>query len=200
MEILKAIISLLWALFAIGTLIVLIIYFKSISTFFSAISKMAKEAGVIDWGKRGKYRRQLNKLMKATEAESQLLSESATEQPNVSPNSQEERIKQLEFNIGTLNKQLLGAATVAVTTSSDLLNSASVQFLENIREQALKDVTVSDADSDIVEYAYPLMLSCFHCSSFEIDNENCWMGFCNKHKSVHRSDDVCDDWTSCPKS
>lgn len=205
MEILKAIINLLWALFAIGTLIVLIVYFKSISTFLSAISNMAKEAGVIDWGKRGKYRRQLNKLMKITEAESQLLSESATEQPNVSPNAQEERIKQLEFNIGTLNKQLLVTTTVAATTTSDFLNSESVQFLENIREQAHDYVMEEHPDSDLVKLADVIIKFCSVCkwgtkmSMYDVPIEDPFYagpGYikCEKDQQKHSFSYSCDKW------
>jgi len=202
MEILKAIISLLWALFAIGTLIVLIIYFKSISTFLSAISNMAKEAGVIDWGKRGKYRRQLNKLMKATEAESPMQSENITEQASL---SQDDYIKQLEFKIGTLNKQLLVTTTVAATTTSDFLNSESVQFLENIREQAHDYVMEKQPDSDLVKLADVIIKFCSVCkwgtkmSMYDVPIEDPFYagpGYikCEKDQQKHSFSYSCDKW------
>lgn len=156
------------------------------------------------------FKEKLNKLMKATEAESQLLSESATEQPNVSPNSQEERIKQLEFNIGTLNKHLLVTTTVAATTTSDLLNSESVQFLENIREQAHDYVVEKQPDSDLVKLADFIIMMCSVCkwgttmSMYDVPIEDPFFvgpGYikCEKDQQKHPFSYSCDKWEPCPE-
>jgi hypothetical protein len=87
---------------------------------------------------------QLNKVAKATE------SDSTTKLPTVSSTSDKERIKQLEDKIANLNKQLLGTATVAVSTSAQILEPERLKFFQSIRDQAYKDVKLSKPDSDII--------------------------------------------------
>ena len=99
----------------------------------------------------------LNKVAEVTESESPLPSESATKQLSVPSTSQNARIKQLEDKVAILNKQLLGTATVASTTAAQILDSERILFFQSIRDQAYKDVSSAQPDSDIIATTSPFV-------------------------------------------
>lgn len=166
-------------------------------------------------GRRGpsvsvEFKEKLNKIVKATESEGPLQSENITEQASLSQVSKDDYIKQLEFKIGTLNKQLLGTATVAATTS-DLLNSENVQILENISEQAHDYVMEKQPDSDLVKLVDSFIKTCSVCkwgtkmskhyAQIEEDPFYAGLGYvkCEKDQKHHWFNDSCDKWRPRPK-
>ena len=145
----------------------------------------------------------LNKLIEVTESESQPSLVDTKEQSSsssTSSTSTEEYIKQLENKIEILNKLLAGTSTVAVITAAQYILAERVSFLEKIRDQALEDVTTSDADSPIVKSALPLTRECSTCARFKLNNKEDYYGICDKDQDVRQSYWCCDDWTSRPRS
>ena len=138
------------------------------------------------------FKEQINKLAKATEDESQLPLGNAIEQ---SLSSQEDRIKQLEKQNEILSKVVLGTSTVAISTAAHYLEPDRMAYFKQIRDQAFKHVAELGDQSDVVEYAYPLMRECSTCHSYSSG----W-GTCQNDNSKREPTDVCDNWVSHPKS
>jgi hypothetical protein len=195
MIILDYILRLIWAIITLG-IVGLIIYFrKSLISILHALSDIETlKVGPLEF-----KRRQLEEVAKAMESDSSI-SKSRSEHSPVSPISKDERIKQLENKIDILNKQLAGTATVAVSTATQYIPAERVSFLEQIRDQALKDVTTSDADSPIVKSALPLTRECSTCARFKLRNKDDYYGICEKDQDVRQSYWCCEDWVSRSKS
>lgn len=205
------IIRIIQALSTVGIVGLLIYFFIYYRQPMKSILEALGDIDILKWGKRGEFkRRALNKLIEATKSEIPPKSESITEQSSNSQISKDDHIKQLEFDIGILNKQLLGTTTVAATTTSDLLNSENVQILENIREQARDYVMEKQPDSDLLKLADSYMRSCLYCKwgtqmsiyDVQIDEDPFYAGLgyvkCEKDQQKHLFNDSCDKWETRP--
>jgi len=198
----------------VTVLIICIILVGSIfflKTFFPDLLKF----NLSPLGRRGptvnvEFKNQLNKVAEATESESPLQSESITEQPSISQISKDDYIKQLEFKIGTLNKQLLGTATVAVTSSADVLDQDRIEYFKAIADQSYADVKQADPHSDLINLTGPFLKLCMNCKwgtkrsmhDDQIDDEPSYVGLdyvqCEKDQEKHYYSDSCDKWEPRP--
>lgn len=138
------------------------------------------------------FKDQINKVAKATEDESKEQPE-PTELQSIP--FEQQRLEKLEEKVKNLQKALLGTSTVAVNTGKDYLDQERMEFFKQIQAQTYKDVCESDPHSDLVEFVFPLLRECSTCYSYSSG----W-GTCQKDNSKREPNDVCDDWTSHPKS
>jgi hypothetical protein len=208
MENIKYITEFIWSIVGICIIVFLFHNRKPLANFITSVSRLIDEVDVLKWGKRGELkRRQLEEVAKAMESDSSLMFQSSSGQRSSSSSSSststEEHNKQLENKIEVLNKQLAGTATVAVSTAGQYIPAERLAYFEKIRDQALKDVTTSDADSPIVKSALPLTRECATFARFKKLYVDDSFGKCLKNLDaidIHYSNSFCDDWVSHPKS
>lgn len=153
---------------------------------------------------------ELNKIAEVTESESPLKPKSKTEQSSISQNSKDDYIKQLEFKIGTLNKQLLGTATVAITSSADVLDQDHIGYFKAIADQSYADVKQADPHSDLINLTGPFLKLCENCkwgnitTIYDVETNgypSCvGLGYikCEKDQQEHPFNDSCDKWEPHP--
>ncbi len=134
----------------VGFLVYLFIYYrKAMKSILHAIGDVdSLKAGSLEY----KRRTQLNKVVEAVQSESQLPSKSAIESPPVRI-SLEEYNKQLESENIILKKQVLGAATVATSTATNILDPDRIEYFKRIAAQSYADLKQTDPHSYLIGLA-----------------------------------------------